>query len=471
MTTGWRDWFMLVTYVAASVGFVFALKWLTHPTTARKGVIAGELGMLLAVIGTLVHAEIVDWIWIVVAVFVGSAIGTAIGLFVPMTAMPQRIAFSHACGALAAALVGSAEYLLREPNVEPFTMAILGIEMLLGYLTFTGSMVAFGKLQGWVVPERPMVFRGQNIVNLTVLAAGLVLAVLLTIDPGRTELLAPLIVIGLAFGVMFVIRIGGADMPTVISLLNSFAGLSGAALGFAIANPILIVAGALDGSSGFLLSIFMCRAMNRSFANVLFGGFGQEREATGSVERKPARATTAEEVAVLLDTASLVIVAPGYGMAAAQAQHKVSELADLLIKRGVDVVFAIHPVAGRMPGHMNVLLADANVAYDRMQQLEDVNPEFERADVVLVIGANDTVNPAARHDVGSPIYGMPILDVDTARSVVVVKRSMRAGFAGIENELFYLPQTSMLFGDAKDVVGELVHEVGRIPARTEVTAA
>jgi len=267
-----------------------------------------------------------------------------------------------------------------------------------------------------------------------------------------------------------VIRIGGADMPTVISLLNSFAGLSGAALGFAIANPILIVAGALDGSSGLLLSIFMCRAMNRSFANVLFGGFGQAQQSGSAVEHKPVRATTAEEVAVLLDTASLVIVAPGYGMAAAQAQHKVSELADLLVRRGVEVVFAIHPVAGRMPGHMNVLLADANVPYDRMQQLEDVNPEFERCDVVLVIGANDTVNPAARHDEGSPIYGMPILDVDKAHSVVVVKRSMRAGFAGIENELFYAPQTSMLFGDAKDVVGELVHEVGRIPARAVVAA-
>ncbi|MGZ4148604.1 MAG: NAD(P)(+) transhydrogenase (Re/Si-specific) subunit beta [Actinomycetota bacterium] len=471
MTTGWRDWFMLFTYVAASVGFVFALKWLTHPTTARKGVQAGELGMLLAVIGTLVHAEVVNWIWIVAAVLVGSAIGTAIGLFVSMTAMPQRIAFSHACGALAAALVGSAEYMLRQPNIEPFTMAILGLEMLLGYLTFTGSMVAFGKLQGWGVPERPMVYPGQNIVNLTLLGVGVVLAMLLTVDPSRTELLVPLVVIGLVFGVMFVIRIGGADMPTVISLLNSFAGLSGAALGFAIANPILIVAGALDGSSGFLLSIFMCRAMNRSFANVLFGGFGQERKAAGgAAEHKPVRATSGEEVAVLLDTASLVIVVPGYGMAAAQAQHKVSELADLLVRRGVDVVFAIHPVAGRMPGHMNVLLADANVPYDRMQQLEDVNPEFERCDVALVIGANDVVNPAARHDEGSPIYGMPILDVDKARSVVVVKRSMRAGFAGIENELFYAPQTSMLFGDAKDVVGELVHEVGRIPARAVVAA-
>jgi NAD(P) transhydrogenase subunit beta len=262
---------------------------------------------------------------------------------------------------------------------------------------------------------------------------------------------------------MFVIRIGGADMPTVISLLNSLAGLSGAALGFAIGNAILIVAGSLDGSSGFLLSVFMCRAMNRSFGNVLFGGFGQER-AAGGTEQRPIRSTTAEEVATLLDASTLVIVVPGYGLAAAQAQHKVRELTELLAQRGVDVRFAIHPVAGRMPGHMNVLLAEANVPYDQLVELEDINPEFERCDVALVIGANDVVNPAARHDTSSPIYGMPILDVDHARSVVVIKRSMRVGFAGIDNELFHLPQTMMLFGDAKDAVGDLVHEVARIPA-------
>ena len=328
----------------------------------------------------------------------------------PMTAMPQRIAFSHAFGALAAALVGTAEYLLGRAHLDRFTMAILGLEMLLGYLTFTGSLVAFGKLQG-VLPDRPLVYRGQNVVNLAVLAAGLALVVALTITPTDDRFLIPLIAVGLAFGTMFVLRIGGADMPTVISLLNSFAGLSGAALGFVIANPILIVAGALDGSSGLLLSIFMCRAMNRSFANVLFGGFGQERVA-GPVDERPVRSTTPEEVAMLLDVASLVIVVPGYGMAAAQAQHKVRELTELLERRGTEVKFAIHPVAGRMPGHMNVLLAEANVPYDQLVELEDVNPEFERCDVVLVIGANDVVNPAARHDERSPIYGMPILDVD-----------------------------------------------------------
>ncbi len=462
----WRDWVLIPLYLAASVGFILALKWLTHPTTARKGVRAGELGMLAAIVGTLVHANIVDVRWILIAVFVGSAIGAALAIFMPMTAMPQRIAFSHAFGALAAALVGTAEYLLGRHEIDGFTMAILGVEMLLGYLTFTGSLIAFGKLQG-IVRDKPWIYPGQNIVNLSVLGAGVLLVVALTRTPLHVGLLVPLIAIGLAFGVMFVMRIGGADMPTVISLLNSFAGLSGAALGFAINNPILIVAGALDGSSGFVLSVFMCRAMNRSFVNVLFGGFGAETATGGAAhEARPYRSTSAEEVAMLLDTARLVIVVPGYGMAAAQAQHKIRELTDLLGRRGTEVKFAIHPVAGRMPGHMNVLLAEANVPYDQLCDLDDINPEFERCDVAIVIGANDVVNPAARHDTSSPIYGMPILDVDKAGSVVVIKRSMRSGFSGIENELFYLPQTMMLFGDAKAVAGDLVHEVSRLPNAT-----
>jgi len=448
-------------YLIAAVLFILGLRGLTAPDTARRGMNLAALGMLAAVVGTLLHHDIVRYEWILVGVVVGSAVGAAMAIFMPMTAMPQRIAFSHAFGALAAALVGTAEYLLGRAHLDRFTMAVLGFEMLLGYLTFTGSLVAFGKLQG-VLPDRPLVYRGQNLVNLAVLGAGLALVAALTVTPTDERLLIPLIAIGLAFGTMFVLRIGGADMPTVISLLNSFAGLSGAALGFVIANPILIVAGALDGSSGLLLSIFMCRAMNRSFANVLFGGFGQER-VTGPVDERPVRATTPEEVAMLLDVAGLVIVVPGYGMAAAQAQHKVRELTELLERRGTEVRFAIHPVAGRMPGHMNVLLAEANVPYDQLVELDDVNPEFERCDVVLVIGANDVVNPAARHDEHSPIYGMPILDVDRARSVVVIKRSMRAGFAGIENELFTLPQTMMLFGDAKQVTGELVHEVTKLP--------
>jgi NAD(P) transhydrogenase subunit beta len=452
-----REWVIGLLYVVAGGCFVLSLKWLTHPATARRAVRVGEVGMLLAVIGTLLQQEIVDLRWIAVAVVIGSTIGAVIAVFVPMTAMPQRIALSHAFGALAAALVGIAELHLGEGDLSRFTTTVLGAEILLGSLTFTGSMMAFGKLQG-LVRDRPLLYRGQNLVNGILLAVGLVMVVMLAIDPSKTGLLPWLIAIGLAFGVMMVIRIGGADMPVVISLLNSFAGLSGAALGFAIANPILIIAGALDGSSGFLLSIFMCRAMNRSFTNVIFGGFGAE-EAGGGAEQRPIRVTSVEETAMLLDSASFVVIVPGYGMAAAQAQHKVAEVANDLIGRGVEVRFAIHPVAGRMPGHMNVLLAEANVPYDLLVDIDEINPEFERADVVLVIGANDTVNPAARHDQGSPIFGMPILDVDKARSVIVIKRSLRSGFAGIENELFYLPQTMMLFGDAREVAGGLAHEL------------
>ncbi len=465
--SGWREPVLVALYLGASLCFIFALKWLSHPASARRGVRIGELGMVGAIAATLLHADIVDVRWILLAAVVGSAIGATIAIFVPMTAMPQRIAFSHACGALAAALVGTGEYLLTRSHVGTFTMAVLGAEMLLGYLTTTGSLMAFGKLQG-VVRDRPFVFPGQNIVNGAVLALGLGLVVALTVTPTRVGLLPVLIVVSLAFGVMLVMGIGGADMPVVISLLNSFAGLSGAALGFAIANPILIVAGALDGSAGFVLSLFMCRAMNRSLANVLFGGVGSQVADAGEVARRPVRSTTAEEVAMFLDAASLVIVVPGYGMAAAQAQHKVRELADLLERRGAEVKFAIHPVAGRMPGHMNVLLAEANVPYDHLVELEQINPDFEQCDVAIVIGANDVVNPAARHDAASPIYGMPILDVDKARAVVVIKRSMSAGFSGIENELFYLPQTMMLFGDAKAAVGDVVHEVSRLPGGVSV---
>ena len=450
-------WVVGLLYVAAGGCFVLALKWLTHPATARRAVRVGEAGMLLAVVGTLLKEQIVDVRWIAIAVVIGATIGALIAVFVPLTAMPQRIALSHAFGALAAALVGIAELDLGDGNLARFTTTVLAAEILLGCLTFTGSLVAFGKLQGFV-RDRPLTFPAQNVVNGVVLAAGVAIVVVLAIDPTWVSVLPWLVAIGLAFGVMMVIRIGGADMPVVISLLNSFAGLSGAALGFAIANPILIIAGALDGSSGFLLSIFMCRAMNRTFTNVIFGGFGAEQGASDGAQR-PVRVTSVEEAAMLLDSASFVVIVPGYGMAAAQAQHKVAEIANLLIARGVEVRFAIHPVAGRMPGHMNVLLAEANVSYDLLVDLDQINPEFERADVVLVIGANDTVNPAARHDRQSPIFGMPILDVDHARSVIVIKRSLRSGFSGIENQLFFLPQTMMLFGDAREVAAGVALEL------------
>jgi len=455
-----------VLYLGAGISFILALKWLSAPATARRGVWIGEVGMLVAVVATLLRGEIVDYRWILIALFIGSAIGVPIALLMPMTAMPQRIALSHAFGALAAALVGTSEYYLRRPHIKPFTMGALGVEVVLGSLTFTGSLMAFGKLQG-LLPQRPVTYRGQNVANLGLLAVAVVMVVLLITDPGRSGLFPIMITLALVFGVLLIVPIGGADMPTVISLLNSYAGLSGAAMGFVLDNKVLIIAGALDGSSGFFLSIIMSRAMNRSFRNVLFGAFGQVEEgAEAGAEDRPVRRGSADEAAMILDSSRSVIVVPGYGMAVAQAQHKIRELSDLLLARGVDVKFAIHPVAGRMPGHMNVLLADADVPYDLLFDMEHINPEFPRADVALVIGANDVTNPAARHEQGSPIYGMPILEVDRAQSVMVVKRSMAPGFSGIDNDLYYRDKTMMLFGDARAVVGDLVNELSRHSVRT-----
>jgi len=452
---------MDLLYLLAGTSFVLALKWLSHPKTARRGVLAGEIGMVAAVVGTLAFGGIVSWTWIVVALFIGSAIGIPIAVFVPMTAMPQRIAVSHAFGALAAALVGVAEYWLGTKTITRLTMGVLGVEIVLGFLTFTGSIVAFGKLQG-LFGERPWVYRGQMFFNLSIFGAAMAGVGLLVADPTQKPVMIVVSALALFFGVLLVTRIGGADMPTVISLLNSFAGLSGAALGFVLNNKVLIIAGALDGSSGLLLSIIMCRAMNRSFANVLFGGFGKEAGAAGQAEERPIRSTTAEEAAMILDSARLAVIVPGYGMAAAQAQHKIAELAEMLERHGVEVKFAIHPVAGRMPGHMNVLLAEANVPYDHLFDLDQINPDLPRADVVLVVGANDVVNPAARTQEDSPIYGMPIIDADKAQCVIVMKRSMRSGFAGVENDLFYLDKTLMLFGDARAAAGDIVSELSKM---------
>jgi NAD(P) transhydrogenase subunit beta len=462
------DTFIPLAYLFAAGCFVLALKWLSHPTTARRGVKTGELGMLVAVVATLFANEIVDYQWILVAIVGGVALGVPLGLLVPMTAVPQRTALSHAFGALAAGLVGTAEFYLNGATIAASTMVALGLEVVLGFLTFTGSLMAAGKLQG-ILRDRPWVYRGQNIVNLSILAAALVMVGFLVVDPSFTYLFPIIIAVSLVFGVMLVIRIGGADMPTVISLLNSYAGLSAAMMGFVLDNKLLIVAGALDGSSGLVLSIIMCKAMNRSFTNVLFGGFGAEAT-VGDIEERPVRSVDPEETAFLLDAARSVVIVPGYGMAAAQAQHKVRELSDALLRRGTDVRFAIHPVAGRMPGHMNVLLAEANVPYDQLYDLDAINGELPQTDLVLVVGANDVVNPSARTDTTSPIYGMPILDVDAAASVIVVKRSMRSGFAGVDNELFYLTKTQMLFGDAKQVIGSVVDELSRLPAK-EVLAA
>jgi NAD(P) transhydrogenase subunit beta len=452
------DTLIEITYLTATVLFVLSLKWLSSPATARRGVFAGELGMLLAVVGTLFHHGIVEYKWIAIALVLGTIIGVPLGN-VQMTAVPQRTALSHAFGALCVTLVGTSEFYLRAPDIPPFMMAVLAMEVILGSLTFTGSLMAAGKLQE-ILPQRPITYKGQNFVNLGLLSAAVIVAGVLVVHPEQMRLFPVLIIIPLVFGVMLIIPIGGADMPTVISLLNSYAGLSAAAMGFVLSSKLLIIAGALDGSSGFILSVIMSKAMNRSFTNVLFGGFGQiQTSAAAAQEARPVKSATPEEAAGILASASKVVIVPGYGMAVAQAQHKVRELYDSLTKRGVDVTFGIHPVAGRMPGHMNVLLAEADIPYDKLLEMDLINGDLPQTDVALVIGANDVTNPAARTDAGSPIYGMPILDVDKARTVMVIKRSMAAGFAGIDNPLYYLDRTLMLFGDAKNFVGNIVREL------------
>jgi NAD(P) transhydrogenase subunit beta len=458
MSTGSTDLIIEIAYMIATALFILSLKWLSSPTTARRGVFAGEAGMLLAIAGTLLHRGIVDYKWIAIALVLGTVIGIPLGR-VHMTAVPQRTALSHAFGALCVTLVGTAEFYLRAPDIPKFMMGVLSMEVILGSLTLTGSLMAAGKLQE-VLPQRPITYKGQNFVNLSLLGIAIIIAVMLVMDPSRMYLYPLIVVIPLIFGVMMIIPIGGADMPTVISLLNSYAGLSAAAMGFVLDSKLLIVAGALDGASGFILSVNMSKAMNRSFTNVLFGAFGQEQTAVaGKEEAKPVRSATAEESAAILAAANKVVIVPGYGMAVSQAQHKVRELYDALSKRGVDVKFGIHPVAGRMPGHMNVLLAEADIPYDKLLDMDEINGDFQQTDVALIIGANDVTNPAARSDTSSPIYGMPILDVDKARTVMVIKRGMSAGFAGIENPLYYLDRTLMLFGDAKGFVGNIVREL------------
>jgi len=448
-------------YLIASGLFILALMWMSSPKTARRGVRAGELGMILAVAGTLLHHNVVDYDLILIAFLVGSAVGVPMAFLMPMTAIPQRTALSHAFGALAVGLIGTAEYYKLAPSQDPgsFVMWALMFEMLLGFLTCTASVIAFAKLQE-VMPTRPIMFAGQRVVNVAVFAGALVCAGMLIFVPASSTLFPLFIGLALLFGILLVIPIGGADMPTVIALLNSYAGLAASAMGFALDNKLLIIVGALDGTSGFVLAMIMCKAMNRSFSNVLFGGFGQlATSAAGSVEARPVRSMTAEEAAPMLELASKVVIVPGYGMAVAQAQHRVAELYEHLEELGVDVKFAIHPVAGRMPGHMNVLLAEADVPYDKLIELEDINPDLPQTDVVLIIGANDTVNPAARDDPNSAIAGMPIIEADKAKSVMIIKRSMNAGFAGIDNPIYYNENTQMLFGDAKKMTEHLVKEL------------
>ena len=461
-----RTAFIQVAYIGASILFILGLRSLTRPERARRGMQQAAMGMLLAIAGTLVNHEILEYRWILLGMGVGAMIGYPLGMWVPMTAMPQRIALSLSFSALAATLVGIAEYFtsVQHPDgVSHAKAAALGFEVLLGSLTVAGTIVAAGKLQE-LLPSRPLTFRGQNLLNGALFAFTLGLFTFLVMQPDAAGVFYGMIVLAFVFGILFVMPIGGADMPVVVALLNSYSGLAACATGFAIDNVVLIIAGALDGASGFILSILMSKAMNRSFGNVLFGAFGSQGLSAAAREAgaMSVRSINVEDAAIQLAYANMVIIVPGYGMAVAQAQHQVRELAEMIEKRGGEVKYAIHPVAGRMPGHMNVLLAEANIPYDKLFDMDEINGEFERTDVVMVIGANDVVNPAARTDKASPIYGMPILDADKARSIIVLKRSMAAGFAGIENELFYDSKTSMLFGDAKSSLTGLISEMKNV---------
>jgi H+-translocating NAD(P) transhydrogenase subunit beta len=454
-----RDALVQLTYLVAGVFFIFSLKWMNSPQTARRAVWAGVWAMVLGIGGTLANPAVAvsSLPWIAVAVMVGGLIGVPLSK-VPLTAVPQRTALSHAFGGLAAGLVGTAKYYLwlheGGANLTTFRMFAISAEVILGFLTFTGSLMAAGKLQE-ILPGRPITFRGQLIVNFLILGGAIACAAGLIINPQWSFLFPVLVILSLLFGIMLIIPIGGADMPTVIALLNSYAGLSAVAMGFVLDNTLLIIAGALDGSSGLILSIVMCKAMNRSFTNVLFGAFGSVQDSAGEDTGKTVKSASPAEAAEIMEQADTVVIVPGYGMAVAQAQHRVRELYDQLTRRGIKVKFAIHPVAGRMPGHMNVLLAEADIPYDDLVEMEEINADMPQVDVVLVLGANDVVNPAAKNNPKSPIHGMPIIEADRARTVLAVKRSMKPGFAGIDNELYTMDKTLMVFGDAKAVVGDM----------------
>src|SRR5256712_2048038 len=461
----WQTYFIEFSYLLASILFILGLKGLSHPETAKRGMHLAEFGMLMAIIGTLMHHEIITYTWIITGLVIGSLVGLAMGVWVPMTAMPQRTAISHAFGAFAAALVGVSEYYRVGGQLDRITMGALGFEVMLGALTTTGSLLAFAKLQG-LVRGTPVTYKGQNIFNMALLATTIGIFIYLIVFPGSVPLFFVMVGLAFVFGLLLVMPIGAADMPVVMSLLNSYAGLASAATGFVLSNNVLIIAGTLDGFSGFILSILMCRAMNRSITNVLFGAFGSVADAAaGDGQQGVMREVSLDDIAVPLAYANKVIFVPGYGLATAQAQHAVRELASALENRGVTVKYGIHPVAGRMPGHMNVLLAEANVPYSQLYELEQINPEFPTTDVAVVIGANDVVNPDARDNPSSPIAGMPILEVDHAKSVVVLKRGQGKGFSGLENPLFFKPVAGELFGGAENTrakFGRAVHPCDRL---------
>ena len=452
---------ILLSYLLASILFIAGLKALSHPQTARRGMNMAAMGMLVAIIGTLLDQNIISYDLIIVGMIVGSLIGGAMSIWMPMTAMPQRTALSHAFGALAASLVGIAEYwhaLHSGHPIEAYKMTALGFEVLFGSLTVTGSLLAFAKLQE-LMRGTPITYKGQNILNVSLFAIAAVIFVYLIFDPTQSNLFFIMVGLSFLFGVLLVLPIGAADMPVVMSLMNSYAGLAAAATGFAIDNKVLIIAGTLDGFSGFILSILMCKAMNRSITNVLFGAFGSPIDDTAQAMVGEMKEVSAEDAAMQLAYARQVVFVPGYGLATAQAQHVVRELGEALESRGVQVKYAIHPVAGRMPGHMNVLLAEANVPYSELYELEQINPEMTSTDVSVVIGANDVVNPDARDNPKSPIAGMPIIEVDRSHTVIVLKRGRGKGFSGLENPLFYKSNTRMLYGDAKSSITKLVQEV------------
>jgi H+-translocating NAD(P) transhydrogenase subunit beta len=457
------QYFLEFTYLIASIFFVLGLKSLSHPDTARRGMIMAAIGMLAAVLGTLFHPDIHNYLFIAIGLILGSSIGIPMAM-VPMTAMPQRTALSHAFGALAASMVGIAEYVIHGGEMGGVKMGALGLEVMLGSLTVTGSLVAAGKLQE-MIRGTPIMFKGQHFVNLGIALGMVTCLILWMINPSAPA--APIyfytvVVLAFVFGVMLVIPIGAADMPVVMSLLNSYAGLSSAATGFVLGNNVLIIAGTLDGFSGFILSILMCKAMNRSITNVLFGGFGSVVATDTGGAAGSMREVGLDDVAVQLAYANQVVFVPGYGMATAQAQHAVRELGNILEERGVAVKYGIHPVAGRMPGHMNVLLAEANVPYSQLYEMEQINPELPATDVAVVIGANDVVNPDARDNPKSPIAGMPIIEVDKAKSVIVLKRGKGKGFSGLENPLFFKSVTGMLYGDAKSSLTNLTQAVQKV---------
>ena len=445
------------SYVIAAGLFIFGLKMLSSPATARRGNLLSAVGMLLAIVATLFYAGL-DYKWIAVGVVIGTVIGLISAYKVQMTSMPEMVALFNGFGGIASMLLAWSEY-HQHPELSVFIAIVTLLSAFIGGVTFSGSMIAFGKLAE-MMPSKAIVFKGQHIVNGAILLAAVASGVIFTVNPAETYgVFLVVVVVALLFGVTSVIPIGGADMPVVISLLNSYSGLAACAAGFVITNNILIVAGALVGASGIILTKIMCKAMNRSLANVLFSGFGSKTQATGGGEQQgEVRPATAEDVYYILEAADSVAFVPGYGLAVAQAQHVVQELGELLEKNGTEVSYAIHPVAGRMPGHMNVLLAEANVPYDQLVEMDDINPRMDSIDVCVVIGANDVVNPAAMNDESSPIYGMPIIETHRAKTVIVLKRSMNPGFAGIQNALFFYPNTRMYFGDAKASIQALVAE-------------